>query len=92
MLYHQKNSFSGYIKRRLKDYIVISNTLQVSLQQTGVLPFFCSDRSPILVSYNKPTHISLGKNFWKFSSSLMQVENFNLKLKEYIKHVKTFYN
>ena len=87
----RKNHFSGYIQRRL-DYIFVSNTLQESLQQTSILPSFCSDHSPILVSYNKPTEISMGKNFWKFNSSLVQDETFVLKLKEHIKHVKTSFH
>ena len=62
MLYLQKKSFLGDIQRRL-DYIFASNTLQESLQQTSILPSFCSDHSPMLVLYNKPTEISLGKNF-----------------------------
>ena len=86
----RKNHFSGYIQRRL-DYIFVSNTLQESRQQTSTLPSFCSDHSPILVSYNKPTKISLGKNFWKFNSSLVQDETFVLKLKKQIKHVKTHF-
>ena len=87
----RKNHFSGYIQRRL-DYIFVSNTLQESLQQTSILPSFCNDHSPILVSYNKPTKISMGKNFWKFNSSLAQDETFVLKLKEHIKHVKTSFH
>ena len=87
----RKNHFSGYIQRFL-DYISVSNTLQESLQQTSILPSFCSVHSTILVSYNKPTKISMGKNFWKFNSSLVQDETFVLKLKEHIKHVKTSFH
>ena len=83
--------FSGYIQRRL-DYISVSNTLQESLQQTCILPYFCSDHSPILVLYSKSTQISLGKNLWKFNSSLVQDKTFVLKLKEHIKHVKTSFH
>ena len=36
--------------------------------------------------------MSMGKNFWKFNSSLVQDETFVLKLKEYIKHVKTSFH
>ena len=82
----EKMIFSGYIQRRL-DYISVSNTLQESLQQTCILPYFCSDHSPILVLYSKSTQISLGKNLWKFNSSLVQDKTFVLKLKEHIKHV-----
>ena len=87
----RKNDFSGYIQRRL-DYIFVSNTLQESLQQIRILLFFCSDYSPFLVSYNKPTEISVGKNFRKFNSSLLQDETFVLKLKEHIKLVKTSFH
>ena len=55
-------------------------------------PFFRSDHSPILVSYNKPTQISLHKVFWKFNSSLVQGEAFILKIKEHIKHIKTSFH
>ena len=34
----------------------------------------------------------MGKNFWKFNSSLVQDETFVLKLKEHIKHVKTSFH
>ena len=87
----RKNHFSGYIQRHL-DYILVSNTLQESLQQTSILPFFCIDYFPLLVSYNKPTEISLGKSFWKFNSSLVRDKTFLLKLKKYIKHVKTSFH
>ena len=60
----RKNHFSVYMQIRL-DYIFVSNTLQESLQQTSILPSFCSEHSPVLVSYNKPNEISMGKNFWK---------------------------
>ena len=70
-----KNDFSGYIQRRL-DYIFVSNTLKESLQQSSMLSSFRSFYSPILVSYNKPTQISLGKNFWKFNNSLLQADMF----------------
>ena len=42
---------------------IISNALQEWLHKTNILPFFRSDHSPILVSYNKPTQISLRKVF-----------------------------
>ena len=70
-----KNDFSGYIQRRL-DYIFVSNTLKESLQQSSMLSSFRSFYSPILVSYNKPTQISLGKNFWKLNNSLLQDDMF----------------
>ena len=89
--YAFRKKFSGYIQRRL-DYIFVSNTLQGSLQQTSILPSFCSDNVSILVSYNKPTKISLRKNFWKFNSSLVKNETLALKLKEHIKHVKTSFH
>ena len=50
----RKNHFSGYLQRRL-DYIFVFNTLPESLQGTSILPFCCSDHSPILFLYNKPT-------------------------------------
>ena len=87
----RKNHFSGYIQRHL-DYIFVSNTLQELLQQTSILSSFCSDHSPILVSYNKLTKISLGKNFWKFNSSLVQDKTFVLKSKEHIKHANTSFH
>ena len=87
----RKNHFSEYIERRL-DYILVSNTLQESFRETRILPSFCSDHSPISVSYNKPTEISLGKSFSKFNSSLVQGETFALKLKEHIKPSKTSFH
>ena len=72
--------------------LFISNTLQESIHQTSILPSFCSYCSPTLVSYNKPTQIYLGKNFWKFNSSLVEDETLVLKLKEHIKHVKTSFH
>ena len=71
----KKKIFSGYIQRRLH-YIFVSNTLKESLQQSSMLSSFRSFYSPILVSYNKPTQISLGKNFWKFNNSLLQDDMF----------------
>ena len=82
----EKMIFWGYMQRRL-DYISVSNTLQEWLQQTCILPYFCSDHSPILVLYSKSTQKSLGKNLGKFNRSLVQDKKFVLKLKEHIKHV-----
>ena len=62
----RKIIFSGYIQGRL-DYIFVSNTLKESLQQTTILPSFCSHRCPILVSYNKTTKIYLEKTFGRFT-------------------------
>ena len=84
----RKNHFSGHMQRRL-DYIFVSNTLQESLQETRILPSFCNDHSPILVSYNKTTKTSLGKNFWKFNSSLVQDETF-IKIKRTYKTCQNF--
>ena len=63
----KKNDFSGYIQRCL-DYIFISNTLKQSLQQSSILSSFRSFYSPILVSYNKLTQISLVKTFGNLTS------------------------
>ena len=87
----RKNHFSGYIQRHL-DYIFVFNTPQELLQQTSILSSFCSNHSRILVLYNKLTKISLGENFWKFNSSLVQDKTCLLKLKEQIKHVKTSFH
>ena len=89
----RKNHFSGYIPKHL-DYIFVSIALQEALQQTSILSSICSDHSSVLVSYNKPTQISLGKNFWKFNSPLVEDEMLELKkkLKEHVKHLKTSFH
>ena len=87
----RKNHFSGYIQKHL-DYIFVSIALQEALQQTSILSSICSDHSSVLVSYKKPTQISLGKNFWKFNSPLVEDEMFVLKLKEHVKHLKTSFH
>ena len=77
----RKNHFSGYMQR-----IIYLFLIHYKNRFNSILSSFCSDHS---LSYNKPTQISLGKNFWKFNSSLVQDKVFVLKLKEHIKHVKT---
>ena len=69
----RKKQFSGFIQTRL-DYIFISNSIQESVQNTDVLPSFCSDHSSLLLSYKKLPHPNLGENFWKFNCSLIHDE------------------
>ena len=38
----RKNHFSGFIQRRF-DYIFISNSVQESVHNINVLPYFCID-------------------------------------------------
>ena len=66
----RKKHFSGFIQRSL-DYILISNSVQESVQNIDVLPSFCSDHSLLLLSYKKLPHSNLEKNFWKFNCSLI---------------------
>ena len=42
----RQNHSSRFIQRRL-DYIIVSNSLQESIQKTHILPLFCGDHSPI---------------------------------------------
>ena len=82
----RKNHFSGFIQRRL-DFFFISNSLQESIKKTDILPSFCSDHSPIFISFQKNQDITLGKHFWKFNNSLIQDENYLSEMKEHIKFI-----
>ena len=82
----RKNHFSGFIQRTL-DFFFISNSLQESIKKTDILPSFCSDHSPIFISFQKNQDITLGKHFWKFNNSLIQDENYLSEMKEHIKFI-----
>ena len=81
----RKNHFSGFLQRRL-DFFFISNSLQESIKKTDILPSFCSDHSPIFISFQKNQDITLGKHFWKFNNSLIQDDKYLSEMKQHIKN------
>ena len=87
----RKNHFSGFIQRRL-DYIFISNNIQEYFKKVSILPSFCSDHSPISCILESSSKIQLGKNFWKFNSSLINDEKYLTQMKQHISEVKSQFN
>ena len=87
----RKNHFSGFIQSRL-DYIFISNNIQEYFKKVSILPSFCSDHSPISCILESFSKIQLGKNFWKFSSSLINVEKYVTQMKQHISEFKSQFN
>ena len=87
----RKNHFSGFIQRRL-DYIFISNNIQEYFEKVSILPSFCSDHSPISCILESSSKIQLGKNFWKFNSSLINDEKYVTQIKQHISEVKSQFN
>ena len=79
----RKNPFSGFIQRR-SDFFFNSNSPQKSVKQIDILPSFCSDHSPIFMSYKKSQDISLRKYFWKFNNSPMENYTYLSEMKEHI--------
>ena len=84
----EKNHFSGFIQRRL-DLIFISNNIQEYLKKVSILPSFCSDHSPISCILESSSKIQLGKNVWKFNSSLINDEKYVTQMKQHISEVKS---
>ena len=86
----RKNNFSGFLQRRL-DYMFISNNIQV-FQKVSILPSFCSVHSPISGILKSSSKILLGKNFWKFNSSLINNEKYLTQIRQHISEVKSQFN
>ena len=84
----RKNHFSGFIQRRL-DFIFISNNIQEYFKKVSILPSFCSDHSPISCTLESSSKIQLGKNFWKFNSSLINDEKYVTQMKQHISEVNS---
>ena len=87
----RKNPFAGFIQLRL-DYIFISNNIQEYFKKVSILPSFCSDHSPISCILESSSKIQLGKNFWKFNSSLINDEKYVTQMKQHISEVKSQFN
>ena len=90
----EKNHFTGFIQSRL-DYIFISNNIQYSIskmEKVRILASFCSHHSPISCILESFSKIQLGKNFWKFSSSLINVEKYVTQMKQHISEFKSQFN
>ena len=87
----RKHHFSGFIQLRL-DYIFISNNIQEYFKKVSILPSFCSDHSPISCILESFSKIQLGKNFWKFNSSLINDEKYVTQIKQHISEVKSHFN
>ena len=90
----EKNHFTGFIQSRL-DYIFISNNIQYcisKMEKVRILASFCSHHSPISCILESFSKIQLGKNFWKFSSSLINVEKYVTQMKQHISEFKSQFN
>ena len=90
----EKNHFSGFIQSRL-DYIFISNNIQYcisKMEKVRILASFWSHHSPISCILESFSKIQLGKNFWKFSSSLINVEKYVTQMKQHISEFKSQFN
>lgn len=69
MLHFQKKSFFGF-------------HTQKSIKKIDILPSFCSDNSPIIMSYKKSEDISLRKFFWRFKNSFIEDDKCLSEMKE----------
>ena len=83
----RKNHFSGFIQ---SGYIIFlsQTTYKKILEDTNILPSFCSDHSPLFVNYQTSNDFHLGKHFWKFNSSLRKDEEYVKQMKQHIQNVK----
>ena len=86
-----KNHFSGFIQHRLDD-IFILNSIQEYFKKVSILPSFCSGHSPISCILESSSKIQLGKNLWKFNSSLINDEKYVTQMKQHISEVKSQFN
>lgn len=69
MLHFQKKSFFGF-------------HTQKSIKKIDILSSFCSENSPIIMSYKKSEDISLRKFFWKFKNSFIEDDKCLSEMKE----------
>ena len=58
------------------------------MKKVSILPFFCSDHSPISCILESSSQIQLAKIFWKFNSSLVSDEKYVTQMKQHINEVK----
>ena len=87
----RKSNFFVFIQCRL-DYTFISNNIQQYFKKVSILPSFCSDHSPISCILESSSKIQLGKNVWKFNSSLINDEKYVAQMKQYVSEVKSQFN
>ena len=80
--FRQKHD-SGLIQRRL-DYLYISNSMQVSVENTDVLASLLTDHSPVTFSCFKNEESNRGRGLWKFNNSLIENEEYVLQMKKFI--------
>ena len=77
----RKSHFSGFLQRRL-DYIFISNSVQESVENIEVLPYFCSYHSSLLLLYKKHSHSNLLKMKKHIENIITSFDiNFNYQMK-----------
>ena len=88
-LKHKRFTFrttNGNIHRRL-DHFLISNIIQESIKSVSVLPSIRSDHSPILLTFKHLDKFTKGPGIWKFNNSLLQNDDFCMRLTEHIDKV-----
>ena len=75
------------LSRRL-DHFLITESLQQSVDKVTILPTIekC-DHSPILLQINFLNENDNGKGYWKFNNSLLQNNDFCLKIEQKIESV-----
>ena len=66
------------------DYFLISSSLAPFVQNTSIIPSFCSDHSPIILDIDF-TKFKRGRGFWKFNNSLVSEPGFVELIKMTIK-------
>ena len=62
------------------------------MEKVRILASFCSHHSPISCILESFSKIQLGKNFWKFNSSLINDEKYVTQMKQHISEVKSQFN
>ena len=80
--FRQKHD-SGLIQRRL-DYLYISNSMQVSVENTDVLASLLTDHSPVTFSCFKNEESNRGRGLWKLNNSLIENVEYVLQMKKFI--------
>ena len=88
MIYFQKKSFLQIHTAQTRLYFYFKQYPRV-FQKSKHLSYFCSDHSPISCILES-SKIQLGKNLWKFNSSLINDEMYVSHMKQHISKVDGF--
>jgi exonuclease III len=78
------------IKMSRLDFVLVSEDIMSVISNSGILPKYKSDHSPVMVEILISKH-TRGKGYWKFNNSLLKEVEFVKMIKQTILDTKTQY-